>query len=359
MKSNDRSPQKSWVNRRYVLVGIVLLACLLALAVFLGPRPSRKSLAQRIAAMDARRALPPEKNAATIYDRLAATYVPAGNAADPNLGPATFGMLIEASKMDFCWFPLSLAELGSKDYGARFVPMREWARALASAAAKDIGDGRIDAAAEKLRCMVQMGRHLRQQLTPADFCAGMEIEASAWGTLCESVMRPDAPQELLRTAEAMAGDLDNDFEQAYAPLAEALPIFTKIYLAKQAPLDRIEEWGQKFLGIFPREEELEQRIAEYYLRLLSLRRGVRVLVGLQHYYNANSRLPDSLDEIKTLVPEQALIDPFTERTFVYRRVSNGTFLLYARGLNRTDENGSDQGKADDYPLWPQYGIKAP
>ncbi len=359
MKSNDRSPQKSWVNRRYVLVGAVLLACLLALAVFLGPRPSRKSLTQRIAAINARRTLPPERNAATIYDRLTATYVPAGNAADPNLGPATCGMLIEASKMDFCWFPLSLAKLGSKDYGARFVPMREWARALASAAAKDIGDGRIDAAAGKLRCVVQMGRHLRQQLTPADFWTGMEIEASAWGTLCESVMRPEAPQEFLRTAEAMAGDLDNDFEQAYAPVAEALPIFTKIYLAEQAPLDRIEEWWQKFLGVFPREEELKQRIAEYYLRLLSLRRGLCVLVGLQHYYNANGRLPDSLDEIKTLVPEQALIDPFTQQTFAYRKVSDGEFFLYTKGPNRIDENGSDRGKADDYRIWPRYDIKAP
>ncbi len=355
MNSNHRSLKKSWVNRRYILAGMALLACLFALVVFLGPRLSRKSLAQCIAEINARRALPPEKNAATIYDRLVASYVPAKNSADPNLGPATFRMLIEASKMDSCWFALSLAELRSTDYGARFIPMREWARALTSAAAKDIGDGHTDAAAEKLHCVVRMGRHLRQQLPASDFGTGMEIEASAWGTLCESVMRPNAPEELLRTAEAMAGDLANNFEQAYAPVAEALPVFEKIYLAEQTPLHRIQYRWFDFRNL-PR---MEERITAQYLRLLSLRRAVHVLVGLRRYCNLTSRWPDNLEEIRTLVPDQALIDPFTEQTFVYRKEASGQFVLYSKGPNKRDDDGLRGGKGDDYRIWPRYGIKAP
>lgn len=74
MQSGHCSLKKSRANRHYLLLGLVVLACLsIGVIVLVSRSPSRESLAQRIAAVNAAHALPPEQNAATIYDQLVAS----------------------------------------------------------------------------------------------------------------------------------------------------------------------------------------------------------------------------------------------------------------------------------------------
>jgi hypothetical protein len=356
MKSSHCGPKKSWANRRYVLIGLALLACLglAAVIIALGRTWPRGSLEQRIAAVNARHALPAEKNAATIYDRLVASYVPARNPGDPNLSPAALAALIEASKMDSCWFPLLPGQQCYSAHQRRIIPMREWTRALTNAAKQDVASGRIDAAAEKLHCVVRMGSHLQQQLLLTDFLVGMAVEASAWITLGESVMQASTQEEILRIAEATPWELESDSAKVSRPILEVERLIAKSILAEWTLRHRIRVWWQGLGG-----KSVEKTIEESYPRLLSQRRGVRLLVGLRRYHDANGRWPDSLDEIRTLVPEQALIDPFTEQTFVYRKEAGGEFVLYSKGPNGIDDNGLRGGKADDYRIWPPRGITSP
>jgi len=341
-------------KRRYVLVSVVLLACLglVAMIIFLSRSWPGEPLEQRIATVNARRALPSEENAATIYDQLARTVTLMGESPDINLTPAALTALIEASKMESCWFPLSPGQKCYMDHARRINPMREWARSLDNAARRDVPDGRIDAAAEKLRCLIRMGSHLRQQPLIVDFVTGTGIEGRAWTLLGEFVMQPDAAEELLAMAEALPWELENYKEVAELTL-EVQPLVWRTISAEWTLRQRMENrWRTRG------QESNGQRIEEVYLRLLSQRRGARLLLGLRRYHNANDHWPDSLEEIRTLVPEQALIDPYTEQRFMYRREAS-EFLLYSKGPNRRDDNGQHNEKADDYQIWLPRGMISP
>jgi len=255
--------------------------------------------------------------------------------------------------MDSCWFTLSPGRQCYMNHLRRVYPMQVWAGALAIAVRQDVADGHIETAAQKLHCMIQMGDHLQQQALLIDFTAGTGIEGRAWTPLGEFVMQPDATEELLSMAEAMPWELENNYREVSKLTLEVQPLVWRTISAEWTLRQRVENrWrarGEKSNG---------QRIEEAYLRLLSQRRGARLLLGLRRYHNANGRWPDSLEEIRTLVPEQALIDPYTEQRFMYRREA-GEFLLYSKGPNRRDENGQHHEKADDFQIWLPRRMTSP
>jgi len=325
-----------------------MLACaILGGAVcLLGRGWSRESLEARIAAVDARLAVPAEENAATLYDRLLTVDVIAGDPADPGLTPAGLAGLVAAAKMDLCYFPLSAGLQCYRDHRKYITAMRAWSRALDNAATKDVAEGRMDAAGEKLYCLIRMGCHARGQPLFIDFLLGVEIERRAWALLRDWVMQADAAEEHLRLAEAMPAELANEWEQLSGPMLEVQPLIAASVIAEYSLRQRLGNWWRQrgagdAVGI----------VRDKYLRLLSLRRGVRVLVGLRRYHDANDRWPDRLDEIETLVPAQALIDPYTEQPLVYVPAGE-VFRLFARGPNGIDDSHSPANRADDVPIWP-------
>jgi len=81
--------------------------------------------------------------------------------------------------------------------------------------------------------------------------------------------------------------------------------------------------------------ESNYSLRDLYLRALTLRRGSRILLAIKQYKNENGKWPDSLDEIKSNVPAEALIDP-----------ASGTFDYKNHG-----ENFSLSGKSIN--IWPQ------
>ncbi len=351
--TEDReNSRRSKTGGRKPRIALTLLGSLLFIGgiCLLVARWSGEPLEWRIAAVNIRHALAPEENAATIYDQLAASDVLTGDPADPQLAPAAMAALIEAAKIESCWFPLSPGERCYRDHTWRMSPMREWARALANAAKKDVADGQVDAAAQKLQCIMRMGDHLRQQPLMIDFAVGCGIELGAWSCLSDLVMQPDAAEGLLGRAEAMSIDLTNDSKQTFQRILEVQPLIATSVLAEWSLRRRVENWWRGLGG--KTDEEYLQRS---YLRLLSLRRGVRVLVGLRRYHDANGRWPESLDGIRSLVPKEALIDPYTEQLFVYKPAGS-KFRLYVKGPNRIDEGGASTGNADDRRIWPPYNT---
>lgn len=123
------------------------------------------------------------------------------------------------------------------------------------------------------------------------------------------------------------------------------------------------------------EADSSALVHQIYLRYIAYRRAMHILVALREYKNANGRGPDTLDQVKNRVPAEAMIDPFTGGSFVYK-VKNDKFLLYSVGPNKIDEkcvprpyDVSDpnkfeemekkmRGKFDDVLIWPQKNEQA-
>ncbi len=296
--------------------------------------------------MDARLAVPAEENAATVYDRLLTIDVIAGDAADPGLTPAGLAGLVAAAKMESCHFPLSAGSQCYREHLKYLVAMRAWSRALDNAATKDAAEGRLDAAREKLYCLIRMGRHARGQPLFIDFLVGVEIETRAWALLRDWVMQADAAEERLRLAEAMPVELASEWEQLLDSMREVQPLISASVLAEWSLRQRLENWWRR-----RGTRDVVEIVRDGYLHLLSLWRGVRVLAGLRRYHDANDRWPDGLGEIEALVPTQALIDPYTEQPFVYVPAGE-VFRLFARGPNGIDDSRSPADRADDVSIWP-------
>lgn len=73
------------------------------------------------------------------------------------------------------------------------------------------------------------------------------------------------------------------------------------------------------------------QIHERYLRYLSLRRGSRIMFAIEQYNIENGKWPDSLDEIATSVPAEALMDPAGGK-FDYENHGE-RFSLYGKLIN--------------------------
>ncbi len=98
------------------------------------------------------------------------------------------------------------------------------------------------------------------------------------------------------------------------------------------------------------------KIHDIYLRVTSSQRGSRLIIALRRYKNKNGHWPKGLDNIKSLAPAEAFIDPQNGGAFVYK-LTEENFALYSKGKNNIDENGEYKDGADDWLIWPPRGYK--
>ncbi|HIJ52350.1 MAG TPA: hypothetical protein HPP66_04250 [Planctomycetes bacterium] len=100
------------------------------------------------------------------------------------------------------------------------------------------------------------------------------------------------------------------------------------------------------------------RIHDIYLRTVAEQRGTRLIITLRRYKNENSRWPESLEDIKSLAPEEILVDPINGGSFVYK-LTEENFTLYSKGKNNIDEGGKrdPESGADDWLIWPRKARK--
>ena len=77
-----------------------------------------------------------------------------------------------------------------------------------------------------------------------------------------------------------------------------------------------------------------------------------ILIALRRHKEKTGVWPESLEQIEPKLPEQMLIDPQNNGSFVYKRhVDN--FIFYSKGPNGIDEGGSSSGMVDDWLIWPR------
>jgi hypothetical protein len=104
------------------------------------------------------------------------------------------------------------------------------------------------------------------------------------------------------------------------------------------------------------------RIQQTYSRTIVMYRTMHILLALREYKDTNGHWPHSLEQVRDKVPAEAMVDPFTGGSFIYK-TKGDKFLLYSVGENKIDEKCMERpkgvswkktsGQFDDILIWPQ------
>jgi hypothetical protein len=362
--------------RRWAAGAMLALAAVLTL-LWLSDRLTLQSVNKRLAAIEAARAIPDSENAATIYDRLMKDYggsqvrwgvltnlKPATNKTpdepwvsddNPQLAiwikghQALIADLLEPCTKELCRFAITGYPQNSSLRHERLRAMRSWAFLLLVAANNDTAEGRIKEGVEKYLAMIAMGVHLAQQPVIQDNIVGLAIESWALSRTCTYIVQGPFAQVHLEAIEAALPPIRNEWDNLSPQINEV----DRLYQRKEHAdwLAWIRHFWQDT------GEPNMERLHELYLRELSSRRAMFILIALRRCKDKTGQWPSTLDEIRRLLPADALLDPLNGGAFVYRLTEDG-FTLYSIGQNRIDENGEfagrKKGRPDDYPYWPPW-----
>jgi hypothetical protein len=235
-------------------VGVVVIA--LIIWVFMpeddtGWRPY--TFDEELAALEAKRAIPDEENAARIYNELLGSYdsnsfyagLEEGEAAwkirsEPWKGKdhpemqewlsnheETIASLLEVAQIEKCSFPIMADLVKFQHTLERFATMRRWAYLLVYAANNDLGEGRINPALEKYFAGLQMGKHMYQQTTLVEMLVGIAIENLSLKQLNRLTVTEDITKEHLWIIENAINQTGFDWNIKLPELFENEKLITK------------------------------------------------------------------------------------------------------------------------------------
>jgi len=347
---------------------------------------------ERLAEIEAARAIPDSENAAIIYNELLRDpnaislldYLP--ESLDRRVFSRThrepwlsrdlpelaawaanyrfvIDRLLDASRFEKCRFLITIDAAKIGQMLGRAAPMRRWGYLLSSAANNDIAEGRIDSAMTKWQCLLQMDNHLWQQPVPTDHLTGIDVGESALGSMARFLVRGAPTAIHLQYIEAMPLPTTDDWAKHLKETREIEHLTMRRLTENCGPLDRVRQrlflWRINYAmyGTLKRPDAAGVA-GDLYRGHIATARGIRILVALRRYKNATGRWPASLDEIRASLPAEVLIDPLNGGAFVYQPAPDA-FRLYSRGKNNIDENGDWQPEgADDWPIWPPRGRNA-
>ena len=242
-----------WLSAGTVVIALIIW-------VFL---PDRKgdwkpyTFGEELAAIEAACAIPDEENAATIYNELLDRYdsnsfyaglpeselkkvpmrEPWLRGEHPEIAEwlekhqTTISMLLNASKIEKCRFPIN-ADVVSIGYTIdRLGPMRKWAYLLISAANNDMAESRIDQALEKNIAVIQMGNHQCQQPTILDMLTGFAVEALALRQFNRFIVTGDATEEHLTIIEKALTEIRHDWSYDFPRILDCEKLMAKNFWA--------------------------------------------------------------------------------------------------------------------------------
>jgi hypothetical protein len=347
----------------------------------------RRSADERLAEIEAGCAIPDAENAAMIYnqllqdpnatslsDRLPESLVQTYGRSfhEPWLGkthPDLAGWirehqyiidrLFEASRLEKCRFPIN-TDITDPSEMNRTAPMCQWAFLLTSAANKDIAEGQVDAALAKWECLIQMRNHLRQNPLLTVHLLADHVEELALEPMARFIVTGDPTEKHLQKIEAMPLPTKDCWVEYDRETRLTDELRLRRLREQFGPLERLKfdfalSRMKRILRSTTGDESPFDRAGYVYRRNVAAARGIRILVALRRYQDANGHWPESLDTVRSSLSEEILTDPFNKGPFVYR-LAAGAFKLYSKGVNNIDENSEWPSKTgDDWPIWPPRG----
>ncbi len=348
-----------------LVIFIVLVLGILFWRIFI-----YESVDEKLAAIEAARAIPEAENAAVFYRRFftdpnnifaledlsgytpSSTCEPWHDSEFPELAALleTHRQLIETL--------LDISEMQEARFQIYPDPWSDWSNmshlkrkvtfVLSWAAANDLAEGRIDEALRKYQCQIRLAHHLEQHPVTIYRLVGIAIEAVGLGNIRAAAMREDITQEQLNSLEAILA-IGQSYSEPDPELIEKLDRLAGIkQRSTLPPMARLQAWWQNIRS----QETTIERQRRIHTRLLSGRRGTEILIALRHFKDKAGRWPESLDEIKPVVAEETLIDPTNNGSYVYK-LTGDSFILYSKGENNINEGGQSLYTPDDIAIWPR------
>jgi hypothetical protein len=237
--------------------------------------------------------------------------------------------LMKVSQFEKCRFPL-IVEPDRKIQVKRLMTMRKWAFLLCQAANNDIGEGKIDDAIAKWQCLVQIGKHLRQQSQLNEYIEGMGIEFMGIVRTINFLAECNVPESHLQKIESFKLQTYDDWSAVLDRIRPVEEIREQKFKRQLSLFDRFKyEFG---LGQFKGLKYIHQIVGEKHLRMLVNQRGVFIMVALRRYKNEHGHWPDSLGAIKSYAPAEAFLDPVTGKPLQYENHGE-RFSLYGEKTN--------------------------
>ena len=384
----EQTQDKSTTTRRrskFALFAVAISLLVVAVAL-IWYRSGSPSIDERLAAIEAARAIPDSENAAIQYERLL---------GDPRMGslsePLEFlddeadgltGLhawseenhqqlatwidenqwlideLLTISHYEKCRFPIDI-DLETTLPSERASLIRKLAFFLRRSANVDVGDGRIDDAIAKWRCMIRIAAHLYQQPTSFDTLMGIILEQLSLVRLIVFIVEGDVDGDHLKEIGSLSLQTRDDWANVLTRIRSVEQLAEEQFKEQFSLIDRLKV-KIRLARIVGMGDPLHEDLHLLYMRVLALKRGTHILIALRRHLNDHGDWPTSLDAMRPDVCPEILIDPFNRGDFVYRLTDDG-FTLYSKGKNNFDEDGrcsSDSAKGpDDWPIWPPRGHK--
>ncbi len=188
---------------------------------------------EELAALEAKYAIPDSENAAVIYNQLFNVSILDGNEPEflvrsnpssvsepwfaedhPEAAEwlqkqkSTIAILMRACQKKQCRFEIQVAWGSFPDY---YSDMRQLAHLLISAANNDIAENRTNAGLEKYLSVIQIAKHLYQQLTIIDFLVGAAVEDLATTRLKRFIVTANPTEEHLTLIEEALSETKHDW----------------------------------------------------------------------------------------------------------------------------------------------------
>jgi hypothetical protein len=136
-------------------------------------------------------------------------------------------MLLNASKIEQCRFPINSGVTNIRDMMYRLAMMKRWANVLISAANNDIAEGRTKEGLDKYIATLQTGEHQRQQPSMIDFLVGVGIEGLSVNQLNRFIVTGDATEERLNLTEQALAKIKHDWGTDLPKILDYEKLLTK------------------------------------------------------------------------------------------------------------------------------------
>jgi len=380
---SNRQTMKRVRSAWLIPIGVALLAVIAGFLWAAGVFGNRRSAEERLAEIEAARAIPDSENAARIYDEVMGNLLddvpsveqllpdektrervlcePWRTQDYPELAAwidrqqITLAKLAEAARFEKCRFPIPISiDVIDLERAMDAWLYAEW---LALAAHYDLGEDRVDAALAKCRRLSQLANHFRQQPLTVDHLMANSLPMLTWVSMFRLVITGNPSETQLQTIEALAQPLTDRWAEYLREICAVEDLQNENRRLQYSVLKRVKS---RLYSLFANltgkgQSQVYEKAGSLYQTNVTMARTLRLFVALRRYRNATGCWPESLDEIKPSLSREILTDPFNKGPFVYKP-SGETFILYSKGENNIDEDGRHKSDGpDDWPIWPPRG----